>query len=307
MAVAGNADPMLGYLTTSFDDHRRLREHTGRQITSPMQRRLALLAATDAAALYARYARAGGDRRSSETLEHEGRLKIGELQERGFDLGLSRQSSEARLERIYQHARRALYATIDDSVIRDVSPAAVRVRTAASSRDDFLAHPANGERLRDEDATTLWRLSALRAPQVQIVIADGLNADAINEQLRGLLPAVRRLLTDAGCRASDTDIVVQNGRVRAGYQIGGIIEAEAIVHIIGERPGTGLNTASAYLTYGRDGSGRFRWDPRLDHSCTSAVCGIHAQGKPPQVAAAEIARSVARMLEERRSGVIRPT
>src|ERR1044071_3760239 len=40
MAVAGNADPMLGYMTTSFREHPRLRRQTGRQITSAMQKRL---------------------------------------------------------------------------------------------------------------------------------------------------------------------------------------------------------------------------------------------------------------------------
>jgi hypothetical protein len=37
----------------------------------------------------------------------------------------------------------------------------------------------------------------------------------------------------------------------------------------------------------------------LDHSATTAVCGIHPKGKPPHAAAAEIARTVARMIEQR--------
>ena len=40
MAVAGNADPMLGYLTTSFREHPRLRRHRA-AMTSPMRQRLA--------------------------------------------------------------------------------------------------------------------------------------------------------------------------------------------------------------------------------------------------------------------------
>jgi ethanolamine ammonia-lyase small subunit len=61
--------------------------------------------------------------------------------------------------------------------------------------------------------------------------------------------------------------------------------------------------ASAYLTYGRDESGQSRWSRDLDHSLTTAICGIHPRGKPPQAAAEEIARTVARMMEQRRSGV----
>jgi ethanolamine ammonia-lyase small subunit len=75
------------------------------------------------------------------------------------------------------------------------------------------------------------------------------------------------------------------------------------VHLIGERPGTGFSTASAYLTYGRDASGQSRWTRALDHSCTTAVCGIHPRGTPPEAAVDAIVRTVALMFERRRSGV----
>ena len=97
--------------------------------------------------------------------------------------------------------------------------------------------------------------------------------------------------------------MIDNGRVRAGYHVGEMVDATTIVHIIGERPGTGLNTVSAYLTYGRDAAGQSRWNADLDHSCTTAVCGIHLRGKPPAVAADEIARAVRSMIEQRRSGI----
>jgi ethanolamine ammonia-lyase small subunit len=101
----------------------------------------------------------------------------------------------------------------------------------------------------------------------------------------------------------EVDIVIKNGRVRAGYHIGTLLEVEIVIHLIGERPGTGLDTVSAYLTYDRDPEGHSRWCPELDHACTTAVCGIHRRGKPPAVAAQEIVRKVKRMFEERCSGV----
>jgi ethanolamine ammonia-lyase small subunit len=97
--------------------------------------------------------------------------------------------------------------------------------------------------------------------------------------------------------------VVQNGRVRAGYEIGGLVRAAIVVHIIGERPGTGINTLSAYLTYGHDENGLPRWSRALDHAATTAVCGIHPKGKRPEAACVEIARVVRRITEQRRSGV----
>jgi ethanolamine ammonia-lyase small subunit len=114
---------------------------------------------------------------------------------------------------------------------------------------------------------------------------------------------LRHGLTENACHVGEVDIVVQNGRVRVGYEIGGLVGATVIVHLIGERPGTGLNTLSAYITFGRDEAGAWRWSRALDHSATTAICGIHAKGKPPQVAAMEIARTVVRMLAQRTSGV----
>jgi ethanolamine ammonia-lyase small subunit len=136
-----------------------------------------------------------------------------------------------------------------------------------------------------------------------MIVSDGLNANAVNEQLRGLLPALRRALVRDGCQVGDNVIAVRNGRVRAGYEIGGSAGAEVVVHLIGERPGTGLNTLSAYVTYGRDEAGAFRWSRDMPHSMTSAVCGIHRKGRPVDAAVAEVARVVARIFKERRSGV----
>ena len=303
MAVAGNADPMLGYLTTAFRDYATLREHTGGRISSKMARRLGELGSGATSRLYAAYAKAGGDRRSTSTLEEEGQRTLGELRERGFDLGTLADASQSRLDAIYRHARHALYATVDQSVIRDVSPNHADVRTEAVDREDYLAHPPAGERIARQHVAVLRNLFARNPPRVQLVVSDGLNANAANEQLRPLLPLLRRLIADAGVELGRTDVIVQNGRVRAGYHVGELAACDVIVHLIGERPGTGLNMLSAYLTYGRNRDGRLRWTPDLDHSCTTAVCGIHARGKPPDVAADEIARALVRIIDQRTSGV----
>ena len=313
MAVAGNADPMLGYLTTSFRQHPQLRRRTATRIATRMEARLRTLGALPVneaapddlttARLYASFQQAGGDRRPRTSLEEEARTRLSTLRERGLDLGVnSPETADARVDAIYQHARTSLYAPLDEGVLREATIAAVRVRTSAADRDDYIAHPGHGEQLAGAAADRLQRLERAGG-QVQIVVSDGLNANAINEQLRRLLPPLRRRLQHAGCRVSAADVVVQNGRVRVGYEIGALVGAEVLVHLIGERPGTGLNTVSAYLTYGRDAGGRLRWTRDLDHSMTSAICGIHPKGKTPEAAVDEIARVVARMFAERRSGV----
>jgi ethanolamine ammonia-lyase large subunit len=320
MAVAGNADPMLGYMTTSFREHPRLRRQTGRQITSAMQKRLIELSAMTASgpvsgrsadALYAAYYKAGGDTRSLDTLRDEAAKKIRTLAERGFDLGGGDENygdppeANARITGIYSNARRALYSTLDDAVISDSSPRYIRVHTTSADRDDYLAHPSTGEFIDDKDVARIQTLYPARRPQVQVVVSDGLNANAINENLRSVLPGVRRELVAAGHHISETDIVVENGRVRAGYHVGSLLQAEMIIHLIGERPGTGINTLSVYLTYGLDHKGQSRWGSAagFDHSWTTAVCGIHRRGKSPKRAVEEIARLVDRMFVECCSGV----
>jgi ethanolamine ammonia-lyase small subunit len=311
MAVAGNADPMLGYLTTSFRQHPELRRETATAATVAMDRRLAALsvmpdqpaALGNVELLYCHYRRSTGDQRSTETLTTEARRKIGDLQDRGFDLALDEAVANGRADRLYEHARRALYSTISESVLRDACPVRAEVQSRAIDRDDFIAHPAAGERITDADRAAVRQLPSGQRGAVQIVVSDGLNADAINEQLRHILPPLRRVLTDASHQAAEVIVVVRNGRVRAGYDVAAVLDPLVLIHIIGERPGTGLNTASAYLTYGRDDAGRSRWDSQLDHSQTTAVCGIHKHGKQPDAAAAEIGRTVRRMVEQRRSGV----
>src|SRR5215208_167359 len=117
MAVAGNADPMLGYLTTSFREHPQLRGRTGRRISTPMLRRLTGLGVVDGrglpradsggtAGLYAAYVKAGGDARTDEALRAEGLKKTAALAGRGYDLGFGHAGGyaappavEARLEK----------------------------------------------------------------------------------------------------------------------------------------------------------------------------------------------------------------
>jgi ethanolamine ammonia-lyase large subunit len=298
MAVAGNADPMLGYLTTSFREHPRLRQRLGRELTSAMAARLAALEGASVPSLYARYARSSED---------DGLARLKRLREAGFDLGYAAgdgAAANARVDAIYEHARLALYARLDESVIADVVPESVRLETRATDRDDYLAHPPQGERLRIDSVDRLQRdVKRERAPAIQLVVSDGLNANAVNEQLRLLVPAMRRRLAEQGSPIADRAVVISNGRVRAGYHVGQILDPDVIVHIVGERPGTGLNTASVYLTYGRDPAGHSRWTPDLDHSQTTAICGIHPRGKPPEAAADEIGRAVGRILATKRSGV----
>ena len=72
--------------------------------------------------------------------------------------------------------------------------------------------------------------------------------------LEPFLKELRRELKDAGLTVSEKNIVVTSGRVRAGYAIGDVLFAKAdankpkaVLHIIGERPGSGHHNYSVYI------------------------------------------------------------
>jgi ethanolamine ammonia-lyase large subunit len=139
---------------------------------------------------------------------------------------------------------------------------------------------------------------------VQIVISDGLNALAIMEDAH-LAPFLERLhsgLDDRALTVSPELLVVTSGRVRAGYRIGEILFAgldgpRAILHVIGERPGSGHRTFSTYITaptgdvWGKDGS--------VDHNIAKVVSGISATALIPVDGADEVVHLLGTLIAPR--------
>ncbi len=130
-AIAGNADPLLGHLTTSFRQHPSLRQAQNKRITSAMFRRLKELGVINGngqpaahslttTKLYSQFVRSGGSTDSEETLQAEGLKKIERLKQQGFDLGYGHLSDfsapkevERKLEAVYQQARHGMSARFD--------------------------------------------------------------------------------------------------------------------------------------------------------------------------------------------------
>jgi ethanolamine ammonia-lyase large subunit len=170
----------------------------------------------------------------------------------------------------------------------------VPVATRSRDREDYILHPPTGEML---DEPSLARVTALRGAQrgtynVQIVVADGLNAYALTDagHLAPYLEELRRGLLAGGFRPAPEHVVVSSGRVRAGYRIGevlfGALEPDvqaALVHVIGERPGNGHHTFSSYVTrlparvWARPGI--------VDHNHTKVISNIADTALDPALAA----------------------
>ena len=323
MAVAGQADPMLGYLTTSFREHNRLRSISSKTISTEMQKRLIEIGALNPegeidpnigriANLYAYYHKAGNDKRSMSSLIVEAMIKIKKLQVKGCDIGYGLIDNHTdpmmiknRLDELYKHARNALYAKFEATVMNENCSNPIHISTNASSRDAYIAHPTLGEKINYDDSVKLKSVFAEYhfENKVQFVISDGLNANSINEHLPSLLPELKRKMYEANVPYNPVDIIVTNGRVRAGYDIGQLIEPEILVHFIGERPGTGLNQLSAYITYGRNDENKSIFSSEMDHSLTTAVCSIHPYGKFYKNAIKEIVEILLNAFKTKKTGI----
>ena len=318
MGVAGKADPMLGYLTTSFKEHPRIRRRCAKQIAGVMATRLKELGITKENAgspeiiahLYAEYKRGMGDERSMEILKAEGRMKLEKMQVRGFDLGRpckpdasDPEETKERLTGIYQNAKSALWAKTSPSVIAKCCSKLYNASTLARTRDTYISSPNLGEQLADTDYENLRRIFSSAPPQILFVISDGLNANAVNTHLPDLLPAITKKLSENGFEVDPMNVVISNGRVRAGYHVGMCTRATIIVHFIGERPGTGLDQLSAYITYGGSDTEQIKWSIAMDHSLTTAICGIHPKGKTIESAIEEIVTCILNAMKYRATGV----
>lgn len=310
MAVAGKSDPMLGYLTTDFRSHPKLRYMFGKSINRQMRKRLGDLGImspngtlTEQAGDLVPVAREYGEDSVDIT------KTIGRLQERGMDIGYGCESDfsppvhvDKRLNDVFSHARRALYREIIPGTMQVSEKPYLIVHTTSKDRDDYIASPGTGEKIQPGQINSIKSLYAGTLPIVQIVISDGLNADAVNENLNYLLPPLKEYLKDIGI-SFGKDIYVRNGRVRAGYHIGEILAVQLVINLIGERPGTGTNNLSAYITYGHTTEGNPRWE-NIEHAHTTALCSINRRiGVNPAEAANRIAKLVELMMACKRSGI----
>ena len=189
-------------------------------------------------------------------------------------------------------ARDAVLTTVDEALVTQLG--LVTVRTLVTEKDEYLARPDLGREISEEAADSLRKRCRI-GPQVQVIASDGLSSTAIETNLPDLLPSLMDGLAGHGLDVG-TPVFVEFGRVDVMDAIGGDLEAECCVILIGERPGLGsADSLSAYMVYGPE-----RGAPTAKKS---VISNIHRNGLPPVEAGATIADRIAEMCEKRASGL----
>ncbi|OCH19112.1 ethanolamine ammonia-lyase subunit EutC [Aliivibrio sp. 1S128] len=187
-----------------------------------------------------------------------------------------------------------------DTVIKNVESSwlqernLIEVQTCAIDKDQYLTRPDLGRKLNDE-AKTILKDQCKQAPQVQVVLSDGLSLDAVTSNHGEILPALLNGLKNAGLDVG-TPFFLRYGRVKAQDEIGMLLNAKVNVLLIGERPGLGQSESlSCYAIYNPT--------ENTVESDRTVISNIHAGGTPPVEAAAVIVDLVKEMIAKQASGI----
>jgi len=168
----------------------------------------------------------------------------------------------------------------------------LRAHSMARDRAHYLLRPDHGRQLADASRQKLVRHAA--GPHgLVLVIADGLSPLAVQRHAPPLLRALLPRLDGWKCGPV---VVVEQGRVAIGDPIAELFDAEAVVVLIGERPGlSSPDSLGIYLTYApRPG----RTD--AERNCIS---NIRPQGLPFDEAARRLAWLLNASRQQKQSGV----
>jgi ethanolamine ammonia-lyase large subunit len=324
MALPTKNDPMLSYLTTGYQDHVRLRHKFGYKVNDAMWdffKRIGIVDKNDKYTehlgdpiwVYYQYRLAKGDTRSKAEIYKEGEAAIKRVEAREVRIARGHGKNpwdldpelDKKITALYNDAKVSLWAEFTPEFISTI-PNAVLIATNSKDREDYVAHPSTGEELSKAAVASLEKLRDSwggKEPDVQIVISDGLNSKAIMDEghLEPYLKTVKKELKNAGLTVGKETVVVKSGRVRAGYAIGDVLfgksnpkKHKVVLHIIGERPGTGHHNFSCYIAAPKAET----WaQKKVDHDIVKAVCGISNTALQPVGAAKETVRLVKELIK----------
>lgn len=122
----------------------------------------------------------------------------------------------------------------------------LRAHSAAPGRHEYLLRPDLGRRLREAERERLAAEPA--AAELALVVADGLSPSAVQQHVRPLLAEFRGRFDIDWARTPL--VLVEQGRVAIGDDIGAALRARLVAVLIGERPGLSSPASlGVYLTF----------------------------------------------------------
>ena len=308
MDVCLNTDRMLAYFDTSGHDVQTLREihgrAPGRELLEWALARGIFARGEDGA--ITRGPRFGDVRQFCPDEAELAELLAATPAAYGFATAGPRPASAvSRRSRLDQAiAREAISSELREEELARVAAFRV-VTTAAATKGEHLGSPDAGAHLAPESAARL----APEASQVQIVVSDGLSAEAVHHNVPDLIPVLLDGLAARGVTVG-SPLLARHGRVKLAEAIAERLGAKVVVMLLGERPGSGelaSRSLSAYLAYrlergvDQEAAAAFTGHPGIGFEYT-VVSNIHAGGLPPAEAAGVLVEKILQMLAHRAAG-----
>ena len=123
----------------------------------------------------------------------------------------------------------------------------LHVRSRAGNRQEYLRRPDLGRRLLPASVEILKDEPAAPARRLTAMVGDGLSAAGPQRYAVSLLQELHARLPGW---TIDTVVIAEEARVALGDEVGALRGAEAVLVLLGERPGLkSADSLGAYLTY----------------------------------------------------------
>ncbi|MES2268940.1 MAG: ethanolamine ammonia-lyase subunit EutC [Bacteroidota bacterium] len=197
----------------------------------------------------------------------------------------------------HAHARDAVYSVMDTVTLEEelaqFHRPVLQLHSSADNRAQYLQRPDLGRKPNEESLNRL--ADQITGDDVVIIIADGLSAMAINENVVPLLHLLIPKLMAVNLKIAPL-CLVQQGRVAIGDDIANELQAKLSIVLIGERPGlSAADSIGAYLTYGPK--------PGLKDNSRNCISNIRPGGLDFNSAADKIFYLVQESFRRKLSGV----
>jgi len=184
-------------------------------------------------------------------------------------------ASQLAFQLAHAQARDAVHLALEPEALATAVTAAcglpcVSLHSAARDRHVYLQRPDLGRQLDEASREKLAALPAAARYDVAFVVADGLSALAIEQNAAPFLAALMARLAPEQWRIAPITIV-QQGRVAVGDEVAHLLNANAVVVLIGERPGlSSPDSMGLYLTHAPH--------PGLTDASRNCISNVRAQG-----------------------------
>jgi ethanolamine ammonia-lyase large subunit len=307
MDVAINTDRMLAYFDTSGHDNETLREVHGRLPAAEfLQWGLERGIYARNGGMIGRGPRWGDPRQFCESEAEFQDLLAATPAVYGFATAGPRPANEV-MRQVKSNqgiGREAIHAELRIEELCQVAPFRI-VQTLAGTKEAHLNSPDLGAHLAAESKVQLQAENR----QVQVVVSDGLSAEAVHHNVSELLPVLQDGIAGRAL-SSGQPIAARYGRVKLAEEIADRLQAQVIVYLIGERPGgdaLASRSLSAYLVYRlgddrvRQRAAAFGGNPQVRFEYT-VISNIYHGGLPPVEAAGVIVEKVGEILSCQAAG-----